>query len=325
MRWGILGSGWIARKMAEALQVLPDAELIAIGSRSRDKAEAFGRENDVPLRFDRYEDLVASPEVDVVYIATPHSSHAHDTMLALQAGKPVLCEKALTVNAGEAEALIAQARVEKLFLMEAMWSRFVPAMVKLREWIAAGGIGEIRHVSATIGWAREYEANSRLYDPTLAGGALLDIGVYPVSFFSMLLGAPSNVSGVMQAAPNGVDMQCAGSLIYPNGALATFVASLSTDMPCDALVVGSEGRIRIHAPIVAPEALTRESSDGTQETVQIPYLGNGYPHEVIEVMECLLSRKLESDIMPLDESLAIMQTMDGLREPWGLRYSADAA
>ena len=323
IRWGILGSGWIARQMAEALRVLPDAELIAIGSRSRDKAEAFGQEFDVPLRFDRYEDLVDSSDVDVVYIATPHSSHAHDATLALQAGKPVLCEKALTVNAREAEAVIAEARAGGLFLMEAMWSRFVPAMVKLREWMAAGVIGEIRHVSATIGWAREYEANSRLFDRGLAGGALLDIGVYPISLFSMLLGAPTKVAGVMHPAPNGVDAQCAGSLVYPSGALATFAASLSSDLPCDALVVGSEGRIRIHAPIVAPEALTRVTPDGGEETIQLPHLGNGYPHEVIEVMECLRAGKLESTVMPLDESLAIVQTMDTLREPWGLRYPGD--
>jgi len=323
IRWGILGSGWIARQMAEALQVLPDAELVAIGSRFRDKAEAFGQEFDVPLRFDRYGDLVDSSDVDVVYIATPHSSHAHDATLALRAGKPVLCEKPLTVNAREAEALIAEARKRGLFLMEAMWTRFVPAAAELRKWITAGSIGEIRYVNATIGWGHKYEANSRLFDPTLAGGALLDIGVYPVSFFSMLLGAPSGVSGVMQAAPNGVDMQCTGSLIYANGALATFAASLSSDLPCDVMIVGSEGRIRVHPPFFASHALTRGSAEGKDEIAQLPHMGNGYPHEAIEVMECLRSGKLESDIMPLDESLAIMKTMDTLREPWGLRYPAD--
>lgn len=323
IKWGILGSGGIARQMAEALQVLPDAELIAIGSRSRDKADAFGQEFNLPLRFDRYEDLVACPDVDVVYIATPHSSHARDATLALRAGKPVLCEKALTVNAREAEALIAEARAGGLFLMEAMWTRFVPAMAKLREWIATGAIGDICHVSANIGWHHPFEPESRLFNRDLAGGALLDIGVYPVSLFSMLLGAPTNVAGVMYPAPSGVDAQCAGSLAYPSGALATFAASLSSNLPCDALVVGSEGRIRIHAPIVAPEALTRGTPDGGEETIQLPHLGNGYPHEAIEVMECLRSGKRESDIMPLDESLAIMKTMDTLREPWSLRYPAD--
>lgn len=283
VRWGILGSGQIARRMAEALQVLPDAELIAIGSRSRDKAEAFGQEYVVPLRFDRYEDLVACPEVDVVYVATPHSSHAHDATLALRAGKPVLCEKSFTVNAREAEALITLARSEGLFLMEAMWTRFVPAVVKLREWIAAGSIGEVRSVTASIGWRRPFDPQHRLFDPELAGGALLDLGVYPVSFISMLLGTPSDVSGVMQPAPTGVDAQCAASLVYPSGALATFVASFDCDMPCDVFVVGTEGWVRVHPPIIAPQALTRGTADGNEKTVELPCLGNGYTHEVIEV------------------------------------------
>ncbi len=325
IRWGILGSGQIAHRMAEALRILPDAELIAIGSRSRDKAEGFGREYDVPLRFDRYEDLVACPEVDVVYVATPHSLHARDATLALRAGKPVLCEKPLTVNASEAEALIAFARSERLFLMEAMWTRFVPAVVKLREWIAAGAIGEVHLFTANIGWRHPFDPQSRLFDPELAGGALLDLGVYPVSLASMLLGAPSDVSGVMHPAPTGVDAQCAVSLAYSNGALATFIATLSCETPRNALVVGSEGWIRIHSPITNPETLTRGTPDGSEETVQLPYLGNGYTHEAIEVMECLRSGRLESDVMRLDESLSIMLTLDAIRAPWELRYKADEA
>ncbi len=325
MRWGILGSGFIARKMAEALAILPDAKLIAIGSRSRDKAEAFGREFDVPLRFDSYEDLVACPDVDVVYVATPHTSHACGANLALQAGKAVLCEKPLTVNASEAESLIAQARAEKLFLMEAMWTRFVPAIVKLREWIAAGAIGEIRLLTANIGWRQPYDAQSRLFSPELAGGTLLDIGIYPVSLASMLLGTPSGISGVMQPAPTGVDAQCAVSLAYPSGALATFAATIQAETPREALVIGTEGWIRIHPQIANPDTLTRRSIGGTEETVQLPLLGNGYTHEAIEVMECLRRGNLESDIMPLDESLAVMRTLDAIREQWSLRYASDEA
>ena len=323
IRWGILGAGWIARQMAEALAVLPDAELIAIGSRFRDKAEAFGREVDVPLRFGSYEDLAACSEVDVVYVATPHSSHAHDAALALRAGKSVLCEKPLTVNAAEAEVLIACARSEGLFLMEAMWTRFVPAVVRLREWIATGAIGEVRLLSANIGWRHAFDPQSRLFASELAGGALLDIGVYPVSLASMLFGAPSDVSGVMQTAPSGVDAQCAVSLAYPDCRLATFLASFESDLPCDAFVIGTEGWIRLHPPIVAPEALTRTTPDGTEETVELPHLGNGYSHEAIEVMACLRDGKLESAVMPLDESLAIMRTLDAIRDLWDLRYAAD--
>ena len=325
IRWGVLGAGWIAHRMAEALAVLPDAELIAIGSRSRERAELFGAEYDVALRFNQYEDVLACPEVDVVYIATPHSRHLQDATLALKAGKPVLCEKPLTVNATEADTLIACARSEGLFLMEAMWTRFVPAIVKLREWIAAGAIGEVRLLTASIGWHHAFDPQSRLFARELAGGALLDIGVYPVSLASMLFGASIEISGVMQEAPNGVDAQCAVSLAYPDRRLATFLASFEADLPSDAFVVGTEGWIRLHPPIVAPQVLTRVTANGTEETVELPHLGNGYPHEAIEVMACLRDGKIESAVMPLDESLAIMQTLDAIRRPWGLRYPADSA
>jgi len=325
IRWGILGTGWIAGQMAEALAVLPDAELIAIGSRLRGKAEAFGVKYDVPLRFGSYEDLAASSEVDVVYVATPHSSHAHDAALALRAGKPVLCEKPLTVNAAEADTLIACARSEGLFLMEAMWTRFVPSIVKLREWIAAEAIGDVRLLTASIGWHHAFDPQSRLFARELAGGTILDIGVYPLSLASMLFGTSIEISGVMQEAPNGVDAQCAVSLAYPDRRLATFLASFEADLPSDAFVVGTEGWIRLHPPIVAPQVVTRVTANGTEETVELPHLGNGYPHEAIEVMACLRDGKTESAVMPLDESLAIMQTLDAIRRSWGLRYPADSA
>lgn len=323
IRWGILGTGWIARQMAEALRLLPDAEFVAIGSRSTKSAELFGQAYDVPLRFGRYEDLVACPEVDVVYVATPHSAHVRDATLALQTGKPVLCEKPLTVNACEAADLVAIARSKRLFLMEAMWMRFVPAVVRLREWIAAGAIGQIRLLTASIGWRQPYDPESRLYNPGLAGGALLDIGVYPVSLASMIFGAPSEVSAVMQVAPTGVDAQCTLSLGYPGGELASLAATFLADAPCDAFAIGTEGWIRVHPPIIAPEALTCRSLGGTEETVDLSYLGNGYAHEAIEVMDCLRRGKPESDVMPLDESLSIMRTLDAIRELWGLRYEAD--
>ena len=324
-RWGILGTGYIARKMAEALAVLPNAKLTAIGSRSHDKAEAFGREFGVPLNFASYEEVTGCADVDIVYIATPHTCHLQDASMALRAGKAELCEKPLTVNAREAGTLIAEARANNVFLMEAIWTRFVPAITKLREWIDARAIGEIRLFTADIGWRQPYDPQSRLYGRALAGGALLDIGIYPISLASTLLGAPSDISGVMQPAPTGVDAQCAVSLAYPNGALATFAATIQAVTPRQALVIGTEGWIRIHASITAPETLTLCRADGNEETVHLPYLGNGYTHEAIEAMECLRNGKLESEIMSLDESLSIMNTLDAIRRQWGLLYAADEA
>lgn len=323
IHWGILGTGWMASTMADALAVVPDAELIAVGSRTREAAERFGRSHDVPKRFARYEDLVACPDVDVVYVATPHTSHAGDAALALNAGKPVLCEKPLTVNAREASELIDSARSRGLLLMEAMWTRYVPAVVTLREWIAAGTIGAIRHISATLGWARDMDPTHRLFDPARAGGALLDVGVYPVSFFSMLLGTPTDVAGVMTPAPTGVDLQSSGTLAYSNGAVATFAVSLAADLPNEVQIVGTDGWIGVRAPMVAPESLSRGVGREVMETVQRPLLGNGYPHEVLEVNDCLRAGKQESELMPLDESLAIMKTLDALRAPWTLKYTAD--
>jgi len=325
IRWGILGTGKIARRLAKAIAVLPDAELAAIGSRSAETAEAFGHEFSVPCRFDRYEDLVACPDVDVVYVATPHSRHLQDATLALEAGKPVLCEKPLTVNVREAEELIATARRERLFLMEAMWTRFVPAVVRLREWIEEGAIGEIRFLTANIGKHHAFDPDSRLFDRELAGGALLDVGVYPVSFASMLLGTPSEASGVMQKASSGVDEQCSISLAYPSGALTSFAATLVGDTPQDGLIIGTKGWIHVHRSITHPETLTRGSLTGEPKTLEIPHLGNGYPHQVIEVMKCLRAGRMESEIMSLDESLSIIRTLDSIREPWGLRYPADGA
>jgi len=323
IRWGVLGTGWMASTMADALAVVPDAELIAVGSRTNEAAERFGRAHGVPKRFAQYEDLVACPDVDIVYVATPHASHAGDAALALNAGKPVLCEKPLTVNAREASHLIDLAHSRSLLLMEAMWTRYVPAVVTLREWMAAGTIGAIRHVSATLGWAREVDPAHRLFDPTRAGGALLDLGVYPVSFFSMLLGTPTDIAGVMTPAPTGVDLQCAGTLTYANGAVATFAVSLAADLPNEVRIVGTDGWIRVHAPMVAPESLSRGVGREVMETVHRPLLGNGYPHEVLAVNDCLRAANLESDLMPLDESLQVMQTLDALRAPWTLKYTAD--
>ena len=325
IRWGIVGSGWIAREFAKALALVPDATLMAIGSRTQDRAEAFGEEFDIPLRFGSYQDLVECPDIDVVYIATPHTSHLADASQALRAGKPVLCEKPLTVNVREAQALVALAREQGLFFMEAMWTRFVPAVLKLREWMAAGVIGEPRFLSANIGWNHPYDEQSRLFNPKLAGGALLDIGIYPVSLASMLLGTPSAISGVMHPASTGVDMQCSVSLVHPSGALANFVATLRADPPRDAVIAGSEGWIRIHPLLNEPETLSRGTGGTIEETIHLPHIGNGYAHEAIEVMACLRDGKLESDIMPLDESLTIMQTLDDIRAQWGLQYAADDA
>lgn len=315
-RWGILGTGYIAREMAEALALIPEARLTAIGSRTQATADAFGNDYGVPHCFDSYQAVAECADVDVIYVATPHVFHVRDACMALEQGKAVLCEKPFTMNAREAAEVIALARSKQLFLMEAMWTRFAPAILKLRDWIAAGSIGEIQTIHATLGWKRSYDPKSRLFDPVLGGGALLDLGVYPISFFSMLLGNAAEISGIMEPAPTGVDSQCAGTLRYRNGAFASFAASLVSDLPNEALIVGSEGWIRVHAPMSASQTLTSRLGNAEPETFEFPYLGNGYVHEAMEVMDCLAHGKTESDSMPLDETLGVTQTLDQVRRAW---------
>jgi len=324
IRWGVLGTGWIAHRFAEGLAELDDASLVGIGSRTTGNADAFGHKFQAPNRHPSYESLVKDSQIDVIYVGTPHVTHREHMLLVLRAGKPVLCEKPFTLNASEAEVVIQEARTRRLFLMEAMWPRFVPAIVKLRELIAEHAIGDLRLMTADIGWQQEYDPESRLYSPSLGGGALLDVGVYPVSLASMLFGKPERFVATAQLAPTGVDAQCAVSLAYENGALATFVATLSIDTPRDALIIGTKGWIRIHGPMAHPEVLSISLAGGTEQVLRLPHLGNGYTHQAIEVMQCLRNGRLESATMPLNETLSVLQTLDAIRARLGIRYPSES-
>jgi predicted dehydrogenase len=209
IRWGILSTGYIAHQFAEGLTVLPDAQIAAVGSRNADTAVEFAARYDIPRGYANYEELVRDPDIDVVYIGTPHSFHKENTLLCLSAGKPVLCEKPLTMNAADAEAVVITAREQKLFVMEAMWSRFLPALVKAKQMIDDGVIGDLQIVASDFGFAAPFDPKSRLYDPELGGGALLDIGIYPVSLASMILGPPDRITSMAQFGPTKVDEQTA--------------------------------------------------------------------------------------------------------------------
>jgi predicted dehydrogenase len=321
IRWGIIGTGKIAHHFARGLAFVPDAKLVAVGSRAQATADAFGDEFAVPRRYSSYQELVDDPEVDVVYISTPHPDHCASTLRCLNAGKHVLCEKPFAINAADARTMVETARARGRFLMEAMWTRFRPTMVKVRELIATGAIGEPRFVSATIGWKAEFDPLFRLYNPELGGGALLDGGVYPVSFASMVLGPPSLVTGVAGLGATGVDEQNAIALAHPSGAVASLGVTIQTNPISLGLILGTEGRIEIHHDWHRPEGLTYTPYGGTPERFDYPQReGNGYQYEAIEVGRCLRAGLLESPVMPLDESVSIMATMDTLRAQWGVRY-----
>ncbi len=324
IRWGIIGTGSIARQFARGLQHVPDAELMAVGSRSQQGADVFGDMFSVPRRYSSYDALAADSDVDVVYISTPHPMHYENSLLCLNAGKAVLCEKPFTINAGEARALIERARARRLFLMEAMWTRFFPAMYRLRDLLAQGVIGNVRLLQADFGFQAPFDPQNRLFALELGGGALLDVGVYVVSFASMVLGTPRQVVSLADIGATGVDEQAAMVLGYDGGRLAVLSTAVRTETPQEALICGTAGRIRVHRQFFQPRKLTVEVYGREHTEIEMPIQGNGYHYQAVEVARCLRAGQLESEIMPLDETLAIMETLDRIRAPWGLRYPTES-
>jgi len=320
IRWGILGTGKIAHQFANALRRMPDAELFAVGSRSAGSAGRFADEFEVVRHYASYAELVSDSDVEVIYVATPHSCHAENTRLALDAGKAVLCEKPFTINAAQTREVIKSARERKLFLMEAMWTRCFPLMKKLRELLASGAIGEVRQLTADFGFRAEYQDEPRLFGPEFGGGALLDVGVYPVSLASLLFGPPTKIVSAANLGPTGVDEEASVILTHGRGEMAILHTAIRLETAQEAIITGTQGRIRIHSPWWRPVAMTLSRDDKPDERLDFPLEGNGYEYEAIEVMSCLRAGKLESPLMPLDESLSIMETLDAIRAQWGLKY-----
>lgn len=319
IHWGILGPGSISHQFATGLQSASGAKLLAVGSRSQEKADAFADKFGAPKRHASYEALAADPDVHVIYIATPHPQHKDAALLCLEHGKAVLCEKPFTVNAKEAEEVIASARAKDLFVMEAMWSRFFPAMAHVRKMIADGAIGEARMLQADFGFRAGVNPDSRLFNPAMAGGGLLDVGVYPISLASMLFGTPTDVTGVAQMGETGVDEQAALSLKYAGGQVAALTTGIRINTPQEAYILGTDGSIKIHAPWWKASKIT-VNAGGKSEELDLPFEGQGMNYEAEEVGNCLRAGKNESDLLPLDETLSIMRTTDTLRAQWGLKY-----
>jgi predicted dehydrogenase len=312
IRWGIIGTGGISATFAADLELTDSGTVVAVGSRRSESAEAFAERFGVPNRHASYEALVADPEIDAVYVGTPHPKHHPDALLALRAGKPVLVEKPFTMNAAEADELVATARAEGLFLMEAMWTRFLPHVVEIRRLLAEGALGEIVTVTADHGqWFAE-DRGFRLFAPELGGGALLDLGIYPVSFASMVLGEPERVVALSDPAFTGVDAQTSILLGHAGGAQAVLTCTLRAKSQTRAAIVGTDARIEIEGDFYAPVAFTLIPRDGEPQRFEPPEELRGLRHEADEVARCLGEGLLESPFMPLDETVAIMRTMDAV-------------
>ncbi|EDN69648.1 oxidoreductase family [Beggiatoa sp. PS] len=256
INWGILGTGYIAQEFAQDLRRLPEAKLLAVGSRKLEVAQAFAHQFQIPRAYQSYEELVTDKDVDIVYIATPNTAHKDNCILCLEAGKAVLCEKPFTLNAKDAHDVIELARDKKLFCMEAMWTRFIPLVQKVREMINDGVIGDIKMFTADFGLQMAFDENDRHFNLKLGGGALLDIGIYPISLAFYLLGKPSNVVSQATLGKTQVDEQSSLIFQYANGQLATLYSSFLTNTPNEVIIMGSQGQLRIHAPIYRPYQLS---------------------------------------------------------------------
>jgi predicted dehydrogenase len=310
LRWGVIGTGFIAEVFAADLALTDSGHVTAVGSRHLETAGKFADRFGIPNRHGDYEALVADPEVDAVYVATPHPMHHANTMLALRAGKPALVEKAFTMNAGEARDLVQTARGAGLFLMEGMWTRFLPHIAEIRRLISDGALGDLVSVSADHGQWFAKDPGFRLFAPELGGGALLDLGVYPVSFSSMILGTPDRVVTLIDPAFTGVDGQTSMLLGHPGGTQAILTCTSSAKSPTRAAIVGTDARIEIEGDFYAPTSFTLIPRDGEPTRYEEPRVGHGIRFEADEVARCLRDGLLESPLMPLDESISIMETMD---------------
>lgn len=326
IRWGILGCGRIAGKFAEDLSLVTDAELTALGSSDLGKAKAFAQRFPARYVHGSYLELAANPEVDVIYVATPHALHHEHTLLCLRHRKAVLCEKAFAINHRQSSEMVATAREEKVFLMEALWTKFLPHYRTTLEMIASGRLGKVRSILANFGFKPVDPVPDRLYNPSLGGGTLLDIGIYNVFLAQSILGVPDEIHAKMTPSHTGVDAQCAVTFHYRDGAIAHLFSTFLCNLATDADISGDSGRIRLTTRFYEPSA-TVEFYPGTVATRTVIPVdrreGWGYHHEIEHVNECLRMGLTESPEMTHKDSLDLMETLDRIRKSAGIIYPAD--
>ncbi|GMV93038.1 MAG: oxidoreductase [Candidatus Hydrogenedentota bacterium] len=325
IRWGILGTGDIARQMAEDLRLVEGAELRAVASRTEPRARQFAGTHQIPFHYGSYEALVDDPAIDVVYIATPHVRHCADTLLCIAAGKAVVCEKPLAMNAREAQRMVDAAREAGVFLMEAMWTAFFPAIQWGLGALGDGVIGTPRFVSADFSYAATLGPESRLFNKELGGGALLDIGVYPVALADMVFEIePERIATTWTRGETGVDVASGIIFDYPASGRAVLSSSLLYDAPQDAVIAGDDGYITFPGRFSQPDSCRIVAKGEVSERI-FDREGYGYHYEARDVVECLNRGRTESIWAPLDATLRVMRTLDRIREQWGLRYPNDEA
>ena len=323
IRWGIIGAGGIAATVAADIARTADNALHAVAARDADRAAAFAAEHGLARSYGDYAELVADPDVDVVYVATTNAQHRDHALLALRAGKPVLVEKAFALNAAQAREIVAEARARRLFGMEAMWLRLHPLVRAATALANSGRIGDVVGVRADLSRRFDYDPAHRLFDLGAGGGALLDLGIYPATFAWLVLGPPATVAATGSLAPTGADLTAALQWGYDDGRVAQVYCSAAGDSPFAALITGTDGWISVEPRIHRAQRLVVHDGDGEEIIEAPPQAGNGYGLEIAEVARCLRAGELESPLIPLDETVAILEIIDAARRQLGVRYPVD--
>ncbi|MFM7665726.1 MAG: Gfo/Idh/MocA family protein [Actinomycetota bacterium] len=323
-RWGIAGTGRIARDFVDGLRQVPDADVVAVCSRSESTAKQFATQRNIPRWHGSYDALAADPNVDIVYVATPNSRHRDDTEMYLRAGKHVLCEKPFALNEIEAKSMIAAARNEGRFVMEAIWSRFLPVYVALGEVLSSHPLGKITHVAADFGFDAPTERQHRLNDPALGGGAVLDLGIYCLHFARFVLGGHDSVVAEGELNDQGVDIDATYTLTYHSGATATLRSTTRHATPCTATIVGERGTIEVASRMHVSPGFTVKLHGHAEQYHRHDETGQGLRHQVFEVHRCIEQGFIESPRLTHVETLAYAATMDEIRRQLGVRYATDA-
>jgi predicted dehydrogenase len=319
-KWGIIGTGGIAHAFAKDIELLGGHSVHAIGSRNLTTAQNFAGEFNAATAYGSYEELVHDDTIDAVYVATPHPSHKENVILALNAKKPVLCEKPFSVNAQQAREMMDAAKANNVAIMEAMWARFLPHYTKIREIIASGVLGQITTIHADHGQRLADQNIPRLIEPSLAGGALLDLGIYPISFAHMVLGIPTSITANAVLTEKGVDAQTSIILNYPHGAQAVLNTSMIVQTPCTAVVAGLNGYLEVDRTFYNPTSMRVTLYDGSITEYPNTYIGHGLREQAAEFARVVQSGEKESPILTTADTVAIMEIMDSVRDQIGLKY-----
>ncbi len=317
--WAVLGPGRIANKLADSLKILPQAKLYAVGSRALERAQEFADRHGFEKAYGSYDELMNDPEIDIIYISTPHIGHAKYAIECLKHKKAVLCEKPFAMNSGLVKEMIAAAKENNQFLMEALWTRFLPHIDKISQLITEGKIGEIKIVEADFGFIGNPDPTWRVFNPALGGGSLLDVGIYPLFLILHLLGTPDKISSFAQLSEHKIDEACTAIFKYEK-AIATMHSSIITKTKTEANIFGSEGRLRLLGRFFNPTDIVYYDNEENSEKIHIPFEGNGFNYQAQEVMSCLDKGLKESPKWPLQSSLALSETMDKIIEQCGMVY-----